>query len=92
MVKEEEGGHVFGFKGSVEEIAAAAHTWVHEVVPSSALAKALAVPWLLAALGNEPRALDTPPFRGSMNAHVTLQFVFQRTLQGAIQHSKPPRT
>ena len=68
---------------------AAPRTWVHEVVPCSALAKALAVPWLPAALGKEPPTLDAPLFRGPMNAHVTLQFVLHRTLQGVIQHSKP---
>ena len=67
----------------------AASTWLHEVVPSSALAKALAVPWLPAALGKEPPALDAPLYRSPLNAHVTLQFVLKRTLQGAIQHSKP---
>ena len=57
---------------------------------SSALAKTLAVPWLPAALWKEQLALDAPLLWGPMNAHVTLQFVLQRTLQGAIQHSKLP--
>ena len=46
LVKEEEADQVLGLVGSVEDIGAAPHTWVHEVVPSSALSKALAVSWL----------------------------------------------
>ena len=35
---------------------------------------------------------NAPLFRAPLNTHVTLQFVLQRTLQGAIQHSRPPGT
>ena len=38
------------------------------------------------------QALGCPLFRGPFNAHVTLQLMLQRTMQGAIQQSKPPST
>ena len=62
------------------------------MVPTSALLKALAVPWLLATLHKEPPAQDAPLFRGPLNTNVTPQPVLQHTLQGAIQHAKPPVT
>ena len=58
------------------------------MVPLNALSNAFAVPSRLGALGEEPPARDAPLLRGPVNAHVTLQFVLQRTLQGAIEHSK----
>ena len=89
QVKEEEADLELGSVGSVEGIGAEPRTWIHQVVPTSAFSKALAVPRLLAALHKEPPAMDPPLLRGPLNAHVTLQFVLQRTLQGAILHAKP---
>ena len=37
MLMAKEGDQELGFKGSVEDIGAAPHTWVHGVVPSIAL-------------------------------------------------------
>ena len=48
------------------------------------------MPWLPTPLHKEPPALDAPLFQGPLNAHATLQFVLQLTLQGAIRHAKPP--
>ena len=84
LVKEEEAGHKLGSLESVQGVGAAPRTWGYKVVPSSAFLKALAVRWLPAAHGSEPPAPGAPPFRRPLNAHVTLQFVLQRTLQGAI--------
>ena len=88
-VKHEEADHELGSMGSVQVIGAAPRTWNHKVVPTIALSKALRVPWLPTAVHEEPPALDAPLFPGPLNAHVTLQFVLQRTLQGSIQHAKP---
>ena len=49
-VKVEEADQDLGSVGSVQDIGAAPRTLIHEVVPTSALSKALAVPWLPAAL------------------------------------------
>ena len=76
----------------MEDIGAAPCTGVHEVLPSIALSKGLAVPWMPGALKKEPPTLDSPLFRGPQNGHISLQFVPKRTLQGAIHHSKPPGT
>ena len=91
-MKKHEQDQDLGFVGSVEDIGVAQGMGLHEVVPSSALSKALAVPWLSAALEKEPPALDTALFGGPLNVVVTLQFVLQRTLPDAIRHSKPPST
>ena len=75
VVKEEEADQELGSEGSVEDIGAAPSTWVHEVVPSSVLSKALAVPWLPGALGKEPRALDAPLAPDPLNArHLAVYF------------------
>ena len=86
------GGPQLGLSGVCGGHGRAPRTWVQELVPSSTLSQALAVPWLPGGLEREPLALDTPLFRGPMNTHATVQFVLQRTLYGAVQHTKPPRT
>ena len=63
---------------SVEDIGAAARTLVHEVVPSSAPSRSLAMSWLSRALQKQPPTPDAPLFRGLLNSHVTLEFVVHK--------------
>ena len=57
---------------------------MHEMAPSHTVSKALAVPWLHGPLRKEVEARDASLFQSPLNAHITLHFVLQCTLHGAI--------